>query len=299
MFSKLAALFFASCFIAWGQVKYLPFEDEALKAIVEAANQIYSLDRIGQEALSEEKREEIDREKSVLRGEIRDIGERFGKGTLPLHAVEKPDLAKLPLTGWTEKELMAAAENGGSAACMELTFRWLSNEYNQTSWAVYSQVNKWLSLAKDKKHPGAEFLWNFLLTPIGSQNRAESGNPYRNIPGFDEFNRLLDEGDEVAYKIMMVLYAGEKISDEEWLKNAYRNLGRKAEEGDRAAQRHYVIWSCINDDYGDGCEEKAKAGHESGQEREKREMRRKWFDQLCEEGNMEARYYWLDRRPET
>ncbi len=203
----------------------------------------------------------------------------MGKRMFPVMIPEKTDISRLPYGAWTEEELVRVAGDGDGAACMELVLRALDsrNEDNlhhwETPWALYMLADKWLAKAVALKQPGALFVKELIF---GKHNGELN---YREMAGYEEFMSAVVQGDAVLCRIGF--YCDEAYDpDRKWSRELLKEMERKADAGEEAAQALYAKLPML-----------AREGDEGWEDQLGRKA--KWLESQAERGDLDAMYEWL------
>lgn len=161
------------------------------------------------------------------------------------------NLKELPLRGWSQSEIRAAADMGDVESAMEFACRiWsrtteyrLFNSFLAAEWARFTELNKVLDFAVRQKRPGSLFLQSLLLSEGGVKEDVST------LPGYDEYIKAVMVGDPVLSGYHLFSSELGKPDSHEFHHSLkcmedifYNGLMRKTREGAIESRRKYAVY---------------------------------------------------------
>lgn len=190
--------------------------------------------------------------------DISNIIEQKTKESLELQSVSAPDWnvkpndapapATLPMEGMTRGELLSYAEKSNNPDAFLLLCR-------ENLHGLFQQIKfrrSCLKKAAELGRPGAEFLLRVLDAKekeLGFVNNYDEATPEHaqyifKLPGYPEFQKLIDAGDFELYMTLLSLQPGIYLA--ETGNRLEQSLEQKARGGDTTAQRQLGEYGFIN-----------------------------------------------------
>ncbi len=157
------------------------------------------------------------------------------------------DCSPLPVSQVSVRECLERARDGDVDACMMMALHmgWRGKFRSELlTWRRAHDVRYWLDKAEELKHPGCQFLKNFMMMILpenrknavfqsggGLSIRSELCPDYTGLPGYPEWQQCLRDGDLLAYQLFCWLAADHELPDRE-KKLLLEGLRSRSKSGD-------------------------------------------------------------------